>query len=87
MNELMYELSSAMRYNPDLNVMEVIKQALELKYPTRNYWSGFPDKKRMKHKVSNDDILKVLKQYNNMRQKDSVKYMIGENNVGRLLGL
>ena len=36
MNELMNELSSAMRYNPGLNVMEVIKQALELKYPTRN---------------------------------------------------
>lgn len=87
MNELMYELSSAMRYNPGLNVMEVIKQALELKYPTRNYWKDIPDKKIMKHKVSNEDILKALKQYNNMRQKDSVKYLTGENNDGRLLGL
>lgn len=71
----MNELSSAMRYNPGLNVMEVIKQALELKYPTRNYWWDIPDKKIMKHKVSNEDILKALKQYNNMRQKASNRYL------------
>jgi hypothetical protein len=51
MNELMNELSSAMRYNPGLNVMEVIKQALELKY----HWLDISDKKIMKHKVSNED--------------------------------
>lgn len=55
--------------------MEVIKQALELKYPTRNSWKDIPNKKRMKHKVSNEDILKALKQYNNMRQKDSNRYL------------
>lgn len=87
MNELMYELSCAMRYNPDLSIMEVIEQALELKYPTRNYWLDFPDKKRMKYKATNNDILEALKTYNNMRQKDSVKYLAGKNNDGRLLGL
>lgn len=86
-NELTYELSCAMRYNPDLSVMEVIELALELKYPTRNYWLDVPDKKRMKYKATNNDILEALKTYNNVRQKDSVKYLTGENNDGRLLGL
>ena len=71
----MYELSCAMRYNPDLSIKEVIKQALELKYPTSNYWLDDHDKKKTKYKVTNNDILEALKTYNNMRQKDSNRYL------------
>jgi hypothetical protein len=72
--ELLSELSAAMRYNPDLTVQEVIKLALSTKNPTRNYWAS-PDKKRMKYKATNSDILTALRTYNTMRQKDSNKYL------------
>ena len=71
MNDVTYELSSAMRYNPHLSVIEVIKLALELKCGNAS-----------PYKETNNDILKALKTYNNMRQKDSVKYLTGENNDG-----
>jgi hypothetical protein len=72
-DELMTELSSAMRYNPDLSVQEVIKLALTTKNPSRNYWAS-PVKRVMKYKATNSDILTALKTYNTMRQKDSATY-------------
>lgn len=72
-DDMMKELASAMRYNPDLNVTDVIKHALALKHSTRNYWAS-PDKKRMKYKATNSEILAALRTYNTMRQKDSVAY-------------
>jgi hypothetical protein len=70
--EMMQELSAAMRYNPDLSVRQVIALALEFQVPTRrkNEYDG----KGYKYKATNSDILSDLKVYNNARQKDSVRY-------------
>mgnify|MGYP003353502494 CR=1 FL=1 len=37
--DLMKELSAAMRYNPDLSVTQVIKVVTDVVYPTRKYQS------------------------------------------------
>ena len=74
MNEdLLNELSSAMRYNPDLSIRDVITLALEFKNPTRKI-DVYEGKRKLKYKPTNSDILAALRVYNNARQKDSAKY-------------
>lgn len=80
--DLMKELSAAMRYNPDLSVTQVIKVATEFAYPTRKYQHyEHMSKKKVKHTLSNSDILNALKLYNNMRQKDAARYRKELENV------
>lgn len=71
--ELLNELASAMRYNPDLSIRDVITLALEFKNPTRKI-DIYEGKKKLKYKSTNSDILAALRTYNNARQKDSAKY-------------
>jgi hypothetical protein len=81
-DEMMQELSAAMRYNPDLSVTEVIKVATEFAYPTRtNIHYDHISKKKVKHTLSNPDILNALRLYNNSRQKDAVRYRREMENV------
>ena len=80
--EMMQELSAAMRYNPDLSVTRVIKLATEFAYPTRNYIHyDHISKKKVKHTLSNSDILNALRLYNNSRQKDAARYRREMENV------
>lgn len=79
--EMMEELSAAMRYNPDLSVLQVINIATDFAYPTRKYYSENESKKKPKYNLTNADILSALKLYNNMRQKDSARYRKELENV------
>jgi len=80
--EMMLELSAAMCYNPDLSVLQVIKVATEFAYPTRKYIHyDHMYKKKVKHTLSNSDILNALRLYNNSRQKDAARYRREMENV------
>lgn len=80
--EMMQELSAAMRYNPDLSMTKVVNIATEFAYPTRKYIHfGYTSKKKVKHTLSNSDILHALRLYNNMRQKDAARYRREMENV------
>jgi hypothetical protein len=67
-DKILLELSIAMSSQPSLTIVEVIYEALSLKYATRRYNTGYMVEKAVqKWKPTNEDIYNALVTYNNMR--------------------
>lgn len=74
--DLAVELSIAMKRQPTLQVIDLIYEAAELKYPTRLRKGLVYGKSAsiVQHKLSNYDILESLRHYNRLRSKDASRY-------------
>ena len=68
--KMLEQLQIAMNKQPTLSVLQIINEALELKYSTRKYIFGF-DEEFEKWKPTNHDIQLALMKYNEVR---NVKY-------------
>jgi hypothetical protein len=67
-DKILLELSIAMSSQPSLTIVEVIDEALNLKFATRKYDYGYMVEKVIeKWKPTNEDIYNALVTYNNVR--------------------
>jgi hypothetical protein len=74
MKELLKELEVAMERNPGLSVLEVIDWVCDRHYPTRDRrYTNFLSEQETKHNfgwdLTNSDIYKALKEYNESRNR------------------